>query len=89
VLFVGPSDLSHSLGIGGAIDHARYADALERVARAATDAGKAAGVLVWSLDDLPRHLELGYRVIAAGSDGGFVANAARALVADFGARMSG
>lgn len=89
VLFVGPSDLSHSLGVGGDIEHARYAEALARVGQAAAEAGKAAGVLLWSLDDLDRHVALGYRVIAAGSDGGFVTNAARALVTEFRARVAG
>lgn len=89
VLFVGPTDLTHSLGIPGAIDHAAYRAAVERVGRAASDSGKAAGVLLWSLDELPGYVDAGYRVIAAGSDGGFVASAARALVADFRARLSG
>src|SRR5688500_9476636 len=89
VLFVGPTDLSHSLGVPGRISDQTYRDALERVGRAATDNGKAAGVLLWSLDDLPPYADAGYRVICAGSDGGFVAAAARALVADFRSRSTG
>jgi 2-keto-3-deoxy-L-rhamnonate aldolase RhmA len=89
VLFVGPTDLSHSLGIPGDIGHPRYRNAIERIGRAAADHGKQAGVLVWSLDDMPAYVDAGYRVIAAGSDGGFVATSARALVKDFRTRFSG
>lgn len=88
VLFVGPTDLSHALGIPGDIAHPRYRDAVERIGRAAADHGKQAGVLAWSLDDAQPYLDAGYRVIAVGSDGGFVAGAARSLVADFRARFS-
>ena len=40
-LFVGPGDLSASLGVVGQFDHPRVLDATERVARAARDAGIA------------------------------------------------
>ena len=35
VLFIGPSDLSHSLGILGQFDHPRYREAVDRTAEAA------------------------------------------------------
>lgn len=89
VLFVGPTDLTHSLGVPGDVSHARYRAAVDRVARAAADHGKQAGVLLWSLDQLAQYVDAGYRVIAAGSDGGFVAASARVLVADFRSRVGG
>jgi 4-hydroxy-2-oxoheptanedioate aldolase len=42
VLFVGPADLSHSLGIPGQTQHADYLAALERVVAACRAHGKAA-----------------------------------------------
>lgn len=89
VLFVGPTDLTHSLGVPGDIGHPLYRDAVQTVARAASAHGKACGVLLWSLDELDAYRDAGYRVIAAGSDGGFVAAAARGLVADYRSRVSG
>ena len=45
VLFVGPADLSHSLGIPGQFTSPRFHEALARVVRATNDHGKAAGIL--------------------------------------------
>ncbi len=52
VLFVGPTDLSHSLGVPGRFDDPTYLDALDRVTAAAEAAGKAAGILLY---DAGRH----------------------------------
>jgi 2-keto-3-deoxy-L-rhamnonate aldolase RhmA len=89
VLFVGPTDLSHDLGVPGDIKSARYREAVARVGRAASDAGKQAGVLLWSLDDLPLYADSGYRVICFGSDGGWVAQSARRSVSEFRERVGG
>ena len=80
VLFVGPTDLSHSLGVPGQFTSPVYLAALERVVSAANDAGKATGILLRDITALPRHLELGFRFIALGSDDAFVAQGARAMV---------
>jgi 2-keto-3-deoxy-L-rhamnonate aldolase RhmA len=81
VLFVGPTDLSHSLGIPGRFDDPRYLDALARVVAAAEGAGKAAGILLRDAAALPRHRDLGYRFIGLGSDGAFIADGARGVLA--------
>jgi 2-keto-3-deoxy-L-rhamnonate aldolase RhmA len=88
VLFVGPTDLSHSLGVPGDLESPAYVDAVERVGRAAAEHGKAAGVLLWNVDQLARYVELGYRLIAIGSDGAHVANAARSIAREFRQRLS-
>jgi 2-keto-3-deoxy-L-rhamnonate aldolase RhmA len=80
VLFVGPADLSHSLGVPGSFDDPRYVGALERVARAAEDAGAAAGILLRDASALTRHRDLGYRFIGLGSDSAFIADGARAVL---------
>lgn len=81
VLFVGPTDLSHSLGIPGRFTDPAYLAALERVATAAEAAGKAAGILLRDAAALPRHRDLGFRFIGLGSDGAFIAAGARAVLA--------
>ena len=80
VLFVGPADLSHSLGVPGQFTDPGYLGALERVARAAEDAGKAAGILLRDASALGRHRDLGYRFIGLGSDSAFIADGARAVL---------
>jgi 2-dehydro-3-deoxyglucarate aldolase/4-hydroxy-2-oxoheptanedioate aldolase len=76
VLFVGPADLSHSLGIPGQFQHADYHAALERVVAACRAHGKAAGILVYDTAVVPRHLELGFTFVGIGADGAFVADGA-------------
>lgn len=88
VLFVGPTDLSHDLGVPGDIGADVFRRAVEQVGRAANEHGKAAGVLLWSIDDLPLYADAGFRVIALGSDGASVAQAARRQVTDLRAAVS-
>lgn len=80
VLFVGPTDLSHSLGLPGQFDDPTYLTALERVVAAADGAGKATGILLRDAAALPRHVALGFRFIGLGSDGAFIADGARAVL---------
>ena len=47
VLFVGPTDLSHSLGVPGRFDDPGYLEAITHVATVAEAAGKAAGILLY------------------------------------------
>jgi 2-keto-3-deoxy-L-rhamnonate aldolase RhmA len=76
VLFVGPTDLSHSLGLPGRFDEPEYLAALERVVAAAEGAGKATGILLRDAAALPRHADLGFRFIGLGSDGAFIRDGA-------------
>jgi 4-hydroxy-2-oxoheptanedioate aldolase len=81
VLFVGPADLSHSLGIPGEFQHPEYLSAVHRTLAAAEANGKATGILLRDTTTLAQHLELGFRFIGIGSDGGFIGAGARAVVA--------
>jgi 4-hydroxy-2-oxoheptanedioate aldolase len=76
VLFVGPADLSHSLGIPGRFDAPEYQAALEQVVEACRAHGKAAGIPVYDTAVVPRHLDLGFTFIGIGADGAFVADGA-------------
>ncbi len=80
VLFVGPADLSHSMGIPGRFDDPAFDLALRAVAAATEAAGKAAGILVRGPGDVARFLDLGYRFIGVGSDLNFVIDGARAVM---------
>lgn len=80
VLFVGPSDLSLAMGIFGQIEHAHYQKAIRAVAEAAKKYGKTAGVLLQDIREYDMYQNLGYRFLACGADGFFVAKGARDLV---------
>lgn len=72
VLFIGPMDLTTSLGIQEQFAHPTYLAAVRRIADAARAAGKAAGILLLDPAWLPRCAEFGLTVVALGSDGGHV-----------------
>lgn len=76
VLFVGPADLSHSLGVPGRFDDPAYLAALDAVVEACRRHGKAAGILLYGAPAFGPHLERGFRFLGVGSEGGFVAEAA-------------
>ncbi len=80
-LVVGPTDLSTSMGIFGQFKNPLLWEAFEKVAKACQAHGKSAGCLVPALDDVDRLIEMGYRFIATGADGGLLANAMKANLA--------
>ncbi len=82
-VFVGPADLSASLGYLGQPGHPAVREAIEAALRAIDAAGKAAGIL--ALDEaLARHyIGLGARFVAVGVDATLLAQATRALAAKF------
>jgi len=80
VLFVGPADLTHSLGIPGQFEAPAYREALASVAAACRAHGKAAGILVYDVAVVPDLLELGFTFVGIGADAAFVASGARAAL---------
>ena len=62
VLFVGPNDLSQALGVPGHYDDPRFVAAIEKVGAVARDAGKAAGIMLRTVDQMPGLQQLGYSV---------------------------
>lgn len=81
VLFVGPLDLSVSLGVPQQTKAEPFRAACQAVIAAAQAEGRAAGILLASPEDYSEAVELGFRAIAIGSDGGFVAQGVRDLLA--------
>jgi 2-dehydro-3-deoxyglucarate aldolase/4-hydroxy-2-oxoheptanedioate aldolase len=81
VLFVGPNDLSHTLGIPGEFEHPRYLDALAQVTAATRAAGKVAGIMLRSTGEVPALRELGYTLFGLQTDAGLLAGAARTALA--------
>ncbi len=67
VLFVGPSDLTLSMGIAGQMDHPELLKIMRRVVRACEDHGKVAGIAS-PLAQILEQMEMGFRLFSATSD---------------------
>lgn len=79
-IFIGPSDLSASMGLVGQVDHPDVQGALADAAKACAAAGKPAGILASGAKRAADYAAYGYDWVAAGSDLGLMMGAARADV---------
>lgn len=79
VLYVGPMDLSTSLGIFRQYDHPLFIEALEKTLAAAARHNRAAGILLPSVDTTRHYRNLGFRFLTAGTDVLLLKTAAKQL----------
>ncbi len=77
-VFVGPYDLSGSMGMPGALEHAAVKEAIDSVLAAARRAGIAAGIFAAGAERARAYAAQGFSLIAAGTDGLFLGRAAAA-----------
>lgn len=82
VLFVGPADLSHDMGVPGDFADPGFVAALDRVVASATAHGKATGILVRGASEVTAYRARGFTFIGIGSDSGLVTSGARSQVAE-------
>jgi 4-hydroxy-2-oxoheptanedioate aldolase len=80
VLFVGPADLTHSLGVPGQFGHKTYLNALESVVAACRAHGKSPGILVYDPAVARQLVEQGFRFVGIGADGALVSAGAHAAI---------
>jgi 4-hydroxy-2-oxoheptanedioate aldolase len=85
MLFFGPGDYSHALGVPGQANHPKVSEARQRVAEAAHKHGKYAGT-VGSLETLDALVDGSYRFINIGVDVIGLAQYASTLVEEFSRR---
>ena len=78
-VFIGPSDLSASLGHIGNPAHPEVQKALEDAVRRLKAIGKPAGILTSNEDEVRRYIGWGYTFVAVGTDVGLLARSADAL----------
>ena len=87
-VFIGPADLSASMGHAGNPDHpdvqAAIADGIARIVKA----GKAAGILTPDENQARRYLDLGATFVAVGLDTNLLARTTSALAARFKSSVS-
>jgi 2-dehydro-3-deoxyglucarate aldolase/4-hydroxy-2-oxoheptanedioate aldolase len=84
-IFIGPSDLSASMGLVGQVDHPEVQKALANAAKACAAAGKPAGILASGAARAADYFGYGFSWVASGSDLGLMMGAARAEVRAIGA----
>lgn len=83
VLFIGPLDLSVSLGVPQQLNHPLVRDAFQKVVCACKKTGKAAGLMLMREEQIGPAVTDGFTVLALGSDGGLVASGMRQMYAAF------
>jgi 2-keto-3-deoxy-L-rhamnonate aldolase RhmA len=81
ILFVGPTDLSHSLGVPGQFSHETFEAALRTIAEVGTARGRVLGAYLPSMAELNRYRDLGFTFLSIASDSG-------SLTAAFGTARS-
>ena len=89
VLFVGPADLSHAMGIPGEFTNPDFVAALDHVAAVARAHGKGAGMLVRDAAEVAGYHARGFTFLGIGSDSGLVATGARTQLAAARAALAG
>ena len=83
VLFIGPLDLSVNMGIPGQTQHPAFRAAVQRVISASRNAGKAAGILIGTAEQIAPTVADGFTFVAVGSDGALVASGMKSLLNAF------
>ncbi|HEX9082546.1 MAG TPA: aldolase/citrate lyase family protein [Holophagaceae bacterium] len=81
-VFVGPYDLTTSLGIPERFEHPDFLAALEAIRGACRAVGVPLGIFRGSGAEARVHLAQGFTLLAAGTDGTLLEAGARALLAD-------
>ncbi|ABO08842.1 HpcH/HpaI aldolase family protein [Pyrobaculum calidifontis] len=79
-LFVGPNDLSASLGAFRDFKNPKFTAALERVLAAAKSRGKLAGVMTYSPEEAARMVEMGFNFVALSHDVKYLVEGAKAFL---------
>ena len=82
-LFIGPSDLSQSMGLPGQVDHPEVWKAIERVAAAARKANVAWSILPKDATVARRCVDLGCAMLSLGTDNMALYRGLKSLHADF------
>ena len=83
VVFVGPADMSQSLGIPGKSRDSRVVEVACKVIETAEKYGKAGGINVTNAQDMEMYIKRGARYIMYGSDTGIFAKGLKGLAAQF------
>ena len=86
-IFIGPFDLSISMGIPGQFDHPDFVSSLERVQKACKDAGKFCMIFAGNPAAVAERFQQGYDSVAYSLDAAVLAAAYKANVAEIRSKI--
>lgn len=82
-IFIGPADLSASLGYIGEPTHPEVQRAIAQAFQTIKASGKAAGILYADVDEAKKYLAMGFDFVAVGVDTALLVQGGRALLQHF------
>jgi 2-keto-3-deoxy-L-rhamnonate aldolase RhmA len=82
VAFVGPYDLSTSMGLQGQLNHPEVLASYKRVVEACEKYNVVPGIMTWT-DAIEQHLNMGFKFLLGGMDGAILYNGVKQLVNEF------
>ena len=82
-VFIGPADLSASLGFPGQQDHPVVVKTIKETIKRIRDCGKGAGILTGDKSLAKQYIQAGTTFTAVGVDASLLARAAEALAKEF------
>ena len=83
VLFIGPMDLSCSLGIPGEVNHPRMQEAAEHIIQTANKQKKAIGILVSTMESVRKCYDKGVRLLTWSNELRMIAGVATKATEEF------
>ncbi len=86
-VFIGPYDLSASMGLMGEIEHPDVVAAIDRVGEACKQNDIALGYFGVTAESVEGYIEKGYNLICAGVDAAFVSSGAEQVLEKLKSRM--
>jgi 2-keto-3-deoxy-L-rhamnonate aldolase RhmA len=82
IAFVGPYDLSVSMGLPGQMNHPDVLENFRKVVEACEKHNVVPGIMTWE-DGIKQHLDLGFKFLLGGIDGAILYNGVKKLVNEF------
>ena len=81
-IFVGPADLSQSMGIPGQVNNEEFRATVSSILRRTKAAGKVAGIFCFNTADAKHWISQGANLVVVGADIMLISGAARKLVSE-------
>jgi 2-keto-3-deoxy-L-rhamnonate aldolase RhmA len=82
IAFVGPYDLSTSMGLQGQLNHPEVQKSCQKVIEACEKHNVIPGIMSWT-EGMEQHLDMGFKFLIAGIDGAILYNGVKELVNEF------
>ena len=82
IIFIGPYDLSQSLGVPGEVSHPLVAEKMKQIIEKCKNRGIIAGNFTDTIEDVSKWIKMGVRYVSYSVDLGIYYNACRGVLAD-------